>query len=288
MKFLRGLLLVGSLLLASSVMGATKPKAPEVNLKDATVAVYHGKQVCAYEKVDDLFGPMVEWGCKFKSEFTCSGTVVAHDMGGYIGLTAGHCFDWEKEDEYYISTKEQSVPVLKKIKLIKFENDDRYDFAVFVFESNMDIPTVPVSSDEDSIIVGGTVSNVNYSFGLVKQFTEGKIISGIITDPAIKDLNDTKGRFLVNIGIGPGASGSAVVANGKIIGLVEGIFPTTQMPTIVIPTGHTLENFMEDDSAGLKPKPEPKKPEFKSPSVENKVAALVDIAIGWVRKYLLF
>jgi len=258
MNFLRSLILVTALF-APLTFAANKPAAQPVNLKDATLAVYHGKQVCKYTTHETGFGPMAEWGCKFESQFTCSATVIGDrdHKRRYTGLTAGHCFDWEKESEYYISSQISQTPVLNKIKLIKFEYDSRYDFAIFEFEPLRDYPVVPIGMDFPE--VGAVVTNVNFALGLAKQQTEGKVVSGLITTPAMKQLDDTKGRFLVSIGIGPGASGSAVVADGKIVGIVEAIFPETQMPTVVIPTGQTLLNFMDDDSAGIKPKLEPKK-----------------------------
>lgn len=275
MEILRCLVIVATLF-ASPVFATTKPADPvvpqTVNLKDATLAVYHGKQVCKYRTVDSFFGPYAEWGCKFESEFICTATVIeTKGQGDYLGLTAGHCFDWDKEKDYYISSQIGQSPVLKSIRLKKFENDERYDFALFEFQSLNVYPVIPIGKDIPA--VGTQVNNVNFAFGLVKQFTEGKVVSDQVITPSRKQLENIKGRFLVNIGIGPGASGSAVVVDGKIVGLVEAIFPDTQMPTVIIPTGQTFLNFKEDDSAGLKPKPEPKKPDTpKLPEEEHSAA----------------
>ena len=249
-------------LLASSA--SAKQQAPKEdfagNLRKATVAVYQGKQVCENQTVLGYFDePEQEWGCKFKSRFTCTGTVIQAAGTNYLGLTAGHCFDWDKKDEYYISETVGEKPVLKKIKLVKFENDERYDYAVFTFSSGIDYPAVPVELDSPGPVLETEIINVNFAFGLVKQTTHGLTVSEIITTPAVKGTEDLKGRFLVNIGVGPGASGSAVVDKntGKIIGIVEAIFPATQMPTVVMPTGKSLVNFMEDDSAGIAPQKQP-------------------------------
>lgn len=269
------ILAVAISLSASSAFAAPKPKSNfRETLSQATIPVYHGKQVCKYTNVDTFFGSFPEWGCKFESRFTCTATVVGRQSeADYIGLTAGHCFDWKKKDEYYVSEQIGSRPVLRKIKLIKFEseNDDRYDFALFEFSSSMaEYPVIEVDYQSKlGPAVGSLVFNTNFSFGLVKQFTEGKVISDIIFDPAIASTSDLKGRYLVAIGLGPGASGSAVVdSKHKIVGIVEAIFPGTQMPTVVMPTGQTLAHFMDDDSAGLQPKDEPKKnPQDGKPSM---------------------
>ena len=84
---------------------------------------------------------------------------------------------------------------------------------------------------------------------------------------------------MVGIGVGPGASGSAVVdaQTGEIVGLVEAVFPGTQMPTVVIPTGQSLYNFIEDDSTGLKPDKEPpvKDEDHKNESVWIRIVRFI-------------
>jgi hypothetical protein len=225
-------------------------------LSSSTLAVYYGKQVCKNADVETMFGPSQEWGCQLIRQFTCSATVVGQNgERGYIGLTAGHCFNWGDKDDYYVGDDVGEKSVLHKIQLIKFENDERYDFAVFSFRSGSQYPIISVDAESQGPVVGTDVLNVNYSFGLVQQILRGKVVSKMITDPAIGALKNTRGRYLVSIGLGPGASGSAIVDENthKIVGIVEAVFPGTQMPTIIMPTGRALVNFMEDDSAGIRP-----------------------------------
>jgi Trypsin-like peptidase domain len=243
------------LLSAISAFADTKPTLTET-LSAATVAVYQGKQICKWSEEPGMFGSEWAWGCEFKSQFVCTGTVIDSDgEGSYGGLTAGHCFNPAALDQYYIADGISDKPVLRHIRLIKFENDDRYDFAVFEFKSRKFYPIIDLDITSDVPLLGTKVLNVNFALGLTKQVIPGQVVSNIITEP-IPRMKDIKGRYLVNVGIGPGASGSAVVdeKTGKIVGLVEMIFPGTQMPTVVMPTGKTVENFLEDDSAGLLPK----------------------------------
>lgn len=256
-----------SILTLSSPLFAseTQPKADLGDtLRQATIAVYQGKQECKDVSVEGFFGePEMEWGCKFQSRFVCTGTVISKSDDQYVGLTAGHCFDWAKKHEYFISETVGEKPVLKHIVLLKFENDERYDYAIFTFTSGIEYPAVPVEMDSVGPKLGTELINVNFAFGLVKQTTHGVAVSEMITTPAIRGTDSLKGRFLVNVGVGPGASGSAVVdvATGRVIGIVEAIFPATQMPTVVMPTGKSLVNFLEDDSAGIEPQ---KRPETKA------------------------
>lgn len=249
------------------------PVAPAIDFKDSlrksTLAVYQGKQECKnITQEDPLFGTFSQWGCGFQRRFTCTATVVGRlDGNTYAGLTAGHCFNWDNKDEYYVADKIGEKPVLHRISLIKFENDERYDYGVFKFQSSEEYQTIEVDTDSTkSPSVGTEITNVNYAFGLVEETIEGKVVSDRITDPARAGMRELKGRYLVGIGIGPGASGSAVVDNAthKIVGLVVAIFPGTQMSTIVISTGEMLRNFTQDDSAGIEPKKEPKPPIMKA------------------------
>jgi Trypsin-like peptidase domain len=294
MKVLLALaLLVTSLLAVPARATEVKPDVA-AELAKATLLVYQGKQVCRYHtEIDFIFEEQV-WGCEFVTHFTCTATVVDKDgEGGYVALTAGHCFDYDAvaRGEYYVADTLVDKPVVHKIAVQKFANDDRYDYAVITFRSLEDYPVIPISMDVNPKI-GDQISNVNYAFGLVKQVTRGPIVSGLIDAPAVPDLKDTKGRFLVAIGLGPGASGSAVINDkGEIIGIVEAVFPRTQMPTVVMPTGKTFKNFIQDDSAGLKPEPpgplprEPRAPRAPEPTAKELVAQL--LAHRNIRKLLI-
>ena len=260
MRLFRVAVLAASLCLATIASGkeSQQPKFIDT-LSKATVAVYAGKQECGYKVVDSFFGPVDVWSCEFETHFTCTGTVIQTDgRGGYTGLTAGHCFSYalmDKGVKYYISDSLSEHPVLHGIVLQKFAHEPRYDYAVFTFHSLKNYPTVEVNKDEPIPAVGTEIENVNFSLGVVKQFVEGKIVSEQITGQEDVEMDDLKGRFFVGIGVGPGASGSAIVdkKTHKIIGLTEAVFPGTQMATIVVPVGKQFVDFMDDASAGLKP-----------------------------------
>ncbi len=247
---------LAALLLFVPALKAQEPQAPPFSetLSKATLALYHGKQVCKWVPEDEgfLFGTTYSWGCEFKTRFDCTATVIDQvDEHEYVGLTAGHCF--VDDQGYYVADEISNKPIVHAIKLVKFENDDRYDYAIFTFHSLRDYPTIKLNDKDAGVpMIGTSVINVNYALGFGKISLEGKVASlGL-------DVEGMKGRYLVTIGLGPGASGSAVVdANThEIVGLVEAVFPKTQMPTVVIPTGKQLLNFMDDDSAGLPMQPE--------------------------------
>jgi len=174
-------------------------------------------------------------------------------------------------DDYYVADHAGEKPVMHHITFLKYENDERYDYAIFAFKSAHDFPMIELA-DGDVPAIGTRVVNVNFSYGVTKEYLEGKVVSGMIAPDEGDDCKECRGRYLATIGVGPGASGSAVVDadTHQIIGLAEGIFPSTQMPTLVIPTGNNLLNFIDDDSAGLRdlpPGPMPKDDEDAPPPV---------------------
>ena len=250
MRLFRLAVLAAILCCATAVRG----QVSQETVSKATVVIDIGKQVCKWNESENIFGPDYEWGCKFVSKPVCTGTVVKKRGDQYLVLTAGHCIipAQRKDDNYYVSSVIENEPVLHHAKVLKAENDDRYDFALLEFSSLREYPTIDLNDSEDGPpAVGTELLNVNFSYGLGKQFLHGTVTSGLV------QVDDMKKRYLSTLQVGPGASGSAVidVKTGKIVGLVELIFPRSPMGAGIIPTGKALFDFMEDDSAGLSTPP---------------------------------
>lgn len=231
-------------------------------LSKATLAIYAGKQACEYVTISTFFGDFPEWTCGFESHFVCTGTVIHATEGTYVGLTAGHCFSYDRMDEgykYYISDGVNAHPVLREIEILKFESNDQYDYGVFSFDSLRDYPAVSVSHGPVPAL-GTRVLNVNFSLGVVKEVVEGPVVSNQISEVESTRAPHLRRRYMVQIPFGPGASGSPIVdeESHEIVGLVEAAFPSTQMAAVVMPVGPNFGDFLEDDSVGLKPLPEPK------------------------------
>jgi Trypsin-like peptidase domain len=275
MKDLIRVVLVSALMIVAPAVFAQTPEVegigPQENFSDtlskATLEMYVGRQECGYTATDTVFGPVDVWGCKFVAKPICTGTVIRREETTYLGVSTGHCVVpelYNKGYEYYVSDTVGDNPVLNKITIMKWDNSDRYDYLVFMFHSLRARPAIDMAGkDEDIPAIGTEVLNANFSLGIVKQVTEGKVLSGRIT----ADRTDNKymaGRYFVSIGIGPGASGSAVVdkKTHKIVGLVEAVFRGTQMATVVVPMGKTFYDFVDDDSA-VPPKAAPKDEEVK-------------------------
>ena len=262
------LLLLAVSLFASNAMAAdtAQPQAqPDFRetLSKATLAVYEGKEVCEMTKVETIFGSMSMWGCSFKEQFICTATVINRtSQYDYTGLTAGHCFNWKLDDKgvkYYVADNVRRKPVLHEISVLKRENDERYDYALFTFKSITVYPVIEIYSGEGIPPIGSRVLNCNYSLGITKEVVDGPIVSDIIGDTESEEAPHLRRRYFVQLPFGPGASGSPVVdeQTHQIVGLVEAMFPGSQMAAVVIPTGTNLINFIQDDSAGIRPEPAP-------------------------------
>ena len=289
-KALLSAVLAVALMFSGSVKAQETSSLPPVaelqeTLSHSTLALYHGEETCAWTKETIFIFQFDVWECQFAEKFTCTATVIGRQGSNYLALTAGHCFDWKEVDKYYVGEDTVGKPVLHKATIVKFENDERYDYALITFTSiTGNYAPIPVNlTGVGAPPVGTPIKNVNFSYGIAKEFADGKVVSDIIEGDAGGDCPRCKGRYFVSIGIGPGASGSAVVdtETGEIVGIVEALFPETQMPTVVMPTGKKFVNFMEDDSAGIKPLPEGPKPKENENQGEQPESGLSKVAL-WI------
>ena len=128
MKAILAVVLMIASLFATPVFAKEVKPDVTAQLAQATLLVYQGKQICKYHtEIDFIFEEQV-WGCEFVTHFTCTATVVDKDgEGGYVALTAGHCFDYDAvaRGEYYVADTLVDKPVVHKVAVKKFANDDR-------------------------------------------------------------------------------------------------------------------------------------------------------------------
>ncbi len=161
---------------------------------------------------------------------------------GYKLITAGHCVTGEGLPDglkFYVAEDASTNPDLMPVTVLKSENSDAFDFAILSLKTDRIYPImhlVPQGrqlSELESLVV-----NVNFSLGLVKEIVFGRVASEIIPNEGAEgDCKVCKGRFMVNIDNGPGASGSAIVDEGskEVIGLTEAGSSRLSGITICIP-----------------------------------------------------
>ena len=194
------------------------------------------------------------------THFLCSTTVVAEKevasqtgkQHEYLLLTAGHCIVGEGLPvglEFGVRPDikpESPKPELEPVQVLRAENDAKFDFALLSLTSSNIYPYIPIDFNyvpqlEDEVY------DVNFTEGIVKQVSLGKVSSKIIDQPSSPQGCDIcSGRFMVQIFAGPGASGSAVINakthrvigvgefgfNGITIGL--GVEPTSLLKTWIL------------------------------------------------------
>ncbi len=194
------------------------------------------------------------------THFLCSTTVVAEKAAAsntgkkyqYLLLTAGHCIVGDGLPlglQFGVRPDikpEAPKPELEVVDVIRAENSAKYDFAFLNLYSDNEYPYIPIDFNyvpqlEDEVY------DVNFTEGIVKQVSLGRVSSQIIDQPSSQQgCNICSGRFMVQIFAGPGASGSAVINakthrvigvgefgfNGITIGL--GVEPTSLLKTWIL------------------------------------------------------
>lgn len=150
------------------------------------------------------------------TSFTCTATIFEKIPHGYYLLTAGHCIEDKPEAQYFIA--EQIGSPRSEVRVVKYYDDDILDFAILQFLTDKSYPVIPLGQDAET---GREVINPNFGYGLAKQLSKGYVSS----EPMVRNKEcPCEGKFLVQIYGAQGSSGSAVIANGHIVGIVIGEF----------------------------------------------------------------
>lgn len=162
---------------------------------------------------------------------------------GYRLASASHCITGESDADqkgakYFITTDSAGSKTFIPAKLV--EAGDRNvgdDFSIFEVREDAQLGITPLG-DSDKVMVGEAVVNVASPLGLGKQFFQGSVSSVLIDRPPL-DAGDVqwKNVMLVEIGSGPGSSGSAIVSEEQkaIIGFIVGGFNDSKIGAIVLP-----------------------------------------------------
>lgn len=236
---------------AINVPDIQSPKGEDAKIADATFALYASSESAGVS-----------------NRFVCTAEAVSNvtdnngENVGYILLTAGHCTLMNPEipgdAAYSVSTKlgEKLMPVT----IVKAVMQEPLDFALLYLPTKQHFNIDPMESIS-KVRVGDKVTDVNFALGIVKRYSHGEIGSQIIhaSDPRIN------GDFLVQMDGGPGSSGSGVLHDGKLIGIViygfnEGnvgmgvesiddiirAIPST--PNYVAPAVNEQQDFFDHDS----------------------------------------
>jgi hypothetical protein len=158
-----------------------------------------------------------------QSQFVCSSFVVGEDPDGkgITILSAGHCVDDQPSDWKFavadtLGATLQPLTVLSA-RYVDDTSDD--DTVLFHLATTKKYPVL-VLGDESEAAIGDETLNPNFTYGLAKQLSRGRIASGAINSPVA--FPNTIGGFILDEFAGVGASGSPVISvtSHKVIGIV--------------------------------------------------------------------
>lgn len=204
---------------------------------------------------------------------TCTATAYRYTekTKTYRFASASHCVAGDSDDEnaetHFFVTADPTGKTKAFIPAKLLKAGDRFagdDFSIF--EVTPDSPTFAVIplGDNAALQNGDDVLDVASPLGLGKQFFRGYISAPVLDRPAL-DAGEVKWKnvMLVQIGGGPGSSGSAIVSvkQQAIVGFLVGGF-NSDIGHICIPVA-MFKAFEEKVDAGTYKK----KPHFTFPSI---------------------
>ena len=246
------LLLFSAPIFAAQEVDKTKMSKAHQRAYDAALAIY----------INEGDGP----------RFTCSSTVVAHRANStsqtkyqYLLLTAGHCVLGDgrsKDSKYFVTEEIVAKPKLQPVEVLKAENDDVYDFAILLLESDNEYPVIAISNLNGSPDLEDKVYGVNFSLGLTKQVALGVVASKVMDNNG--ECTPCKGRYMVHLFEAPGASGSSIIdeKTNEIVGITELGFPG-QNVGLAAETMQAFREFLD------KPVAETTSPKAQSPQASQ-------------------
>lgn len=173
----------------------------------------------------------------------CTTTAFEKTANGYLFVSAAHCVgddgDGKAADpgttNFFITfddpTNKTFYAATAKGVGYQHRGDDFSYFEVVTKDTLQFIPL----GDESEEKVGSEVTNISSPFGLGRQLFHGSISSMRLERPVIIDsINWRDALMLQIVGPGPGSSGSAIVAQGKIVAFLVGTVGTVNVVAIPV------------------------------------------------------
>lgn len=142
---------------------------------------------------------------------------------GYMLLTEGHCFSGAPDDATFAVAEDLNDNDVQPVQVIRYENDKGNDVAELYLKTKKEYPVLKLESKNAQ--VDDKVFFVGFAEMVAKSVLVGRVSASSAEDPSGGecDMCNDK-RMLVQIGGGPGASGSPVISEktGKVVGILEG------------------------------------------------------------------
>lgn len=185
--------------------------------------VAHGFDQTAMDATVAVYSQHFDSKHVLQAQFVCSAFVVGEDLDGkgVTILSAGHCVDDQPSDWTFavadtLGAPQHAVTVVSA-RYVHETSDD--DTVLFHLATTKKYPVL-VLGDESESAIGDETLNPNFTFGLAKQLSRGRIASAAIDDPVA--FPNVVGGFILDEFAGLGASGSPVISvtSHKVIGII--------------------------------------------------------------------
>lgn len=226
-----------------------------------SASAHAGKHQQALKSTFILYGRSEARGIDHKE--LCTAFAYKKVSDGYILMTAGHCFPAEApSDVTYLVADGQAVdnPILQPVEVLNYVDDGKMDVAELHLKTKKKYKVLQLS--DEPVKIDDKVFYVGYPEMVSQVVYTGRVGSNIMQ--SIVDSNDPcdicKGRFLVQTGGGPGASGSPIISErtGKVVGILEGhvfengvvVVPTPAIESYYQKVGHSKVETKNERSEG--------------------------------------
>lgn len=195
----------------------------------------------------------------------CTATAYRKIDKGYRFASAAHCVSGETDDEqkephYFITSDATGAKTFIPATLVRA--GDRHvgdDFSIWSVTTDVAFSVIPLG-DSNALKIGADEVNVASPLGLGKQLFIGHV-SAIKLDRPQLDAGEVQWRdvMLVDIGSGPGSSGSAIVDEKQkaIIGFLVGGFGA-HIGSICVPVSKFADFEKRVDDGTYKKTSDPK------------------------------
>ena len=200
---------------------------------------------------------------------TCTATAYKKTLTGYRFVSAAHCVSGDTDDEqkqikFFVTSDKQNLKSFIEVSLVEAgDKQTGDDFSIFEAKTDVVFPITPLG-DSSLLKSGDSVLDVASPLGLGKQLFVGYISLSHVDRPKL-DAGEVQWTdvMLVNIGSGPGSSGSAIVSDDQkaIVGFLVGNFNGATVGAICIPVSKFIA-FETKVDAGKYVKTKPRDKHF--------------------------
>lgn len=167
-------------------------------------------------------------------ESECTATVFNKVNNKYSLLTAAHCvidkddigFSYITKVPLFVTLDESDEKAFIRAEIEKVGNArNGYDLAILSIETNKLFPVLKIGN-ETLENEGTPIINVAVPFGIGKTCFRGFIAKTRVNRPLAntEEKLDWARTMLVQVPVFPGSSGSAIICNNAIIGVVVGLY----------------------------------------------------------------